>query len=100
MFCNETAATEIYTPAFRSGVRIPRDRLLRTELAIIAATPFRPQRELIYNCRRFAQGREPGSWSWLGVNLVLTLRFSSGLRVKIEMLLAPLAARFAISSIL
>src|SRR5258707_15030249 len=52
---------QVYTPAFRSGVRIPRDRLLRTELAIIAATPFRPQRELIYNCRRFAQGREPGS---------------------------------------
>src|SRR5258708_18469552 len=50
-------------PPFRSGVRIPRDTLLRTELAIIAATPFRPQRELIYNCRRFAQGREPGSWS-------------------------------------
>jgi hypothetical protein len=47
---------QVYTPAFTSGVRIPTDMLLRTELAIIAAFPFRLEQELIYNCPRFAQG--------------------------------------------
>jgi hypothetical protein len=50
---------QVYTPAFQRGVRIPTGTLLRRGAGNNRGTPFRPQRELIYNYATFAQVWEP-----------------------------------------
>jgi hypothetical protein len=90
---------QVYTPAFTSGVRIPTDMLLRTELAIIAAFPFRLEQELIYNSPRFAQRGEPGSWSLAGSQSRSYTSFFLWPKLIDRDAAASSAARFAISSI-